>query len=423
MASRPVSRSLLAMNLIGAQIDPVDDDLQEFFERMSRSVASLVSARRAGFFLLEGDVISLQDGAFGFEPEVQAALSGLPCREGAGELADRIVFNGHVFRADIDRDDPQMQPYSAALEALGARTAVAVPWAMGSTRLGLIAAYDSSDPQGFSEEDVWVLQVAAATAVMVWQQRSLARRLVGTKAAEAEQMRAVADRMTELEEMKRHILNLAAHELRGPLAVIRGYLSMVSEGQIDAAGLKRVLPILNGKAAQMDALITQMLDIARLEEGRLEVRSDVIDVGLVVRETIDVAALLAPPGVTVFFGQPRRPLRVRGDATRIATIVSNLVDNAIKYSPGGGTVTCEIAVEGPAVRISVTDEGLGIADEHLPVLFSRFGRIVTPENRHIGGTGLGLHLGRELARLQGGDISVESRLGVGSRFTLTLPLA
>jgi signal transduction histidine kinase len=115
--------------------------------------------------------------------------------------------------------------------------------------------------------------------------------------------------------------------------------------------------------------------------------------------------------------------RVRVDGERIKTIVSNLVGNAIKYSPAGGPVEIELISRAGIARVSVTDNGVGIAKEDMPILFTRFGRVSTPETGHLPGTGLGLYLGRQLARLHGGDITVDSDPGRGSTFTLHLPVS
>lgn len=230
-------------------------------------------------------------------------------------------------------------------------------------------------------------------------------------------------RANTVEDLKLNILNLAAHELRGPIAVIRGYLSMLEDASLDAAGLRRVLPILTTKAAQMDVLVTRMLQAARLGEGRLRLRLERIDLGAVVREAVDVAGLLAPPGITMLFERLPGPIEVVADRGAVATIAANLLDNAVKYSPAGGLVSVIVAEEEGRGVVRVKDSGLGIAADDLPRLFTHFGRVLTPENSHIGGTGLGLHLSRELARAQFGDVEVASEPGLGSTFTLWLPLA
>jgi len=114
---------------------------------------------------------------------------------------------------------------------------------------------------------------------------------------------------------------------------------------------------------------------------------------------------------------------VEVDRGRLLTILTNLIENAIKYSPAGGPVKVGIGVRDGMAEVTVRDKGLGIAAADLPRLFSRFGRIVTADNSNIPGTGLGLYFARELARMQGGEITVRSQEGAGSAFTISLPLA
>ncbi|HEY1126864.1 MAG TPA: ATP-binding protein, partial [Actinomycetota bacterium] len=118
---------------------------------------------------------------------------------------------------------------------------------------------------------------------------------------------------------------------------------------------------------------------------------------------------------------PERRVRVKVDPERTKTIVANLLSNAIKYSPQGGQITCQVRSRAGIAKVAVTDHGLGISREDMATLFTRFGRVITPETAHLKGTGLGLFLGRQLARLQGGDITVASVAGEGSTFTLQLP--
>jgi signal transduction histidine kinase len=119
---------------------------------------------------------------------------------------------------------------------------------------------------------------------------------------------------------------------------------------------------------------------------------------------------------------PREPVEVEADPERLATIVTNLVDNAVKYSPAGGEVRIKLGCADGTALVQVRDEGIGIGADDQAKLFTRFGRVVTPDSQDIAGTGLGLYLSRELARLHGGDITVDSAPGRGSTFTLSLPV-
>jgi signal transduction histidine kinase len=235
----------------------------------------------------------------------------------------------------------------------------------------------------------------------------------------------ITERMTELERNKSQFLNLASHELRTPLSVIRGYLSILetgSLGTLNAAG-RKAIAVLSAKAMEMNMLIEQMLEAARLEEGRVVLRTEILDACRAAAAAVEVVRPLADDRHPLIVDCGAEPVQVNADPDRLATILVNLIDNAVKYSPKGGEVRCAVRAQDGHARISVRDHGVGLAESDLPHLFTKFGRVSTPETQHIAGTGLGLYLCRELARQQGGDISVESELGKGSTFTLSLPLA
>jgi signal transduction histidine kinase len=235
----------------------------------------------------------------------------------------------------------------------------------------------------------------------------------------------VTERLAAIEGNKTQFLNLASHELRGPLTVIRGYVSMLEGGllgNLNERGRKAV-PVISAKVMEMNALIEQMIEAARLEDGALMLRSEDADLRDIVSAAVDSARPAVDDEHQILVECPEQPVRVRVDAERVKTIIANLISNAIKYSPAGGPVECELVNRGGIARVTVTDKGVGIAKEDLPILFTRFGRVSTSQTVHLPGTGLGLYLGRQLARLQGGEITVDSVPGRGSTFTLHLPVA
>ena len=239
--------------------------------------------------------------------------------------------------------------------------------------------------------------------------------------AESTRLREHADRMAELERTKTEFLNLASHELRGPLTVIRGYNSMLEDGSIPLDQVPQVARILEAKLAQIDLLIEQMLETARLDHDSLELYREKFDVRWVAQEQVDIFRALAQ-GHQFTLAPANQPLIVEGDRSRIGTIVANFMDNALKYSPHGGEIRCATGRRGTHVFVSVRDHGIGIAPEHMPRLFTRFGRLPTEQNVTIAGTGLGLFLCKEIATRHGGDITVSSAPDSGSEFTLTLPV-
>jgi signal transduction histidine kinase len=233
----------------------------------------------------------------------------------------------------------------------------------------------------------------------------------------------VTERLAAIERNKTQFLNLASHELRGPLTVVRGYVSMLQDGLLGTLNERgrKAVPVISTKVLEMNALIEQMIEAARLEDGALMLRPEVNDLRDLVKAAVNSATPVPDGRHKVRVKCPDRPVHVRVDGERVKTIVSNLVSNAIKYSPEGGPVEVDVVNRGGIARVSVKDQGLGVAKEDLPILFTRFGRVSTPETDHLPGTGLGLYLGRQLARLHDGEITVDSHPGRGSTFTLHLP--
>ncbi|HKW69970.1 MAG TPA: HAMP domain-containing sensor histidine kinase [Candidatus Dormibacteraeota bacterium] len=233
----------------------------------------------------------------------------------------------------------------------------------------------------------------------------------------------VTERMAQIEKNKSEFLNLASHELRGPITVIRGYVSMLQSGLLGHLneGGQKAANVMAAKVLEMNEVIEEMIESARLEEGGVTVRRVETDMRTVAREAADIVAPLMEAKHHLVMDLPDRRVRVNLDPERTKTIIANLLSNAIKYSPNGGDITCQVRSRNGIAKVAVTDQGLGIAQDDLGTLFTRFGRVITPETEHMKGTGLGLFLGRQLARLQGGDIAVISVRGKGSTFTLQLP--
>jgi signal transduction histidine kinase len=255
--------------------------------------------------------------------------------------------------------------------------------------------------------------------------RSDAHRLAQRRETEAIELRRDASRMHELERMKSDFLNLASHELRGPLAVLRGYVSMLEDGSLGSLseGMRAVLPVMTAKLREMNLVINQMLETARLEDSRLILSRELVDLREILAGARDVMRPIAAGHHQVLIDTGPTPVPVDGDRNRLTTILTNLIDNAIKYSPKGGEVLCRLRTERGLALLSVADSGLGIEADELPRLFTRFGRLVNAGTSHIPGTGLGLYLSRELARMHGGDIEVvATQPGEGSTFMVSLPI-
>lgn len=223
---------------------------------------------------------------------------------------------------------------------------------------------------------------------------------------------------------KTDFLRLAAHELRGPLTVVLGYLSLLKAGsakELELAGID-ALGLMQSKLMELERLAQQMLDVARLDDGHIELEMRNVDLRTVVQSAVrDAVAAGADHRLT--FEVPDSELLVKGNEQRLLTIVSNLLSNALKYSPDGGPVECVVEAEDESARVVVRDYGIGIAPGVAERLFLPFERLKQKGAAGIAGTGLGLYLCRELARSHGGDITAQPSVPNGSTFILELPRA
>ena len=233
-------------------------------------------------------------------------------------------------------------------------------------------------------------------------------------------------RAVELDESKSDFLRLASHEVRAPLTVLLGYIGLLEDGifgEMPPPARSQVLPVLRSKIDELVTLSEAMLQAARLDDGRLELEREQVDARELAREAVSRVEPMLGPGHRLGVDCPPAPVPVLADRLRLVTVLVNLLANAVKYSPSGGDVRCVVRTgEGLAV-ITVSDQGIGIDPEDLPRLFQRFTRVASGVDAEIPGTGLGLYIARQLARKHGGDIIAASKRGVGSSFTVSLPLA
>ena len=232
---------------------------------------------------------------------------------------------------------------------------------------------------------------------------------------------AMMERITALEKAKSDFLSIASHELRGPMTVIKGYLTMLESGSLGDVSerAQSVLPLLISKSDEVNWMIEQMIEASRLEEGRLALKKHRVDIVELTDDAIEGVRMLTNTH-ELKVEQPDAPVEAMVDPDRYQMVVRNLLSNAAKYSPSGTEITVRLNTNGGTACLDVTDHGIGIAPEDQARLFTRFSRASSSE--HVQGTGLGLWLSREIARMHDGDLTVQSRQGQGSTFTLTVPL-
>lgn len=240
--------------------------------------------------------------------------------------------------------------------------------------------------------------------------------------------------MTELAaagQMRRDFVANVSHELRTPLTALMGFIETLrGPARDDAAARDRFLEIMEGEASRMNRLVGDLLSLSRVESDERVRPSTKVDLRELIGSTLRYLAPVATERkVHLQYTGPEVPVEVTADSDQMSQVLTNLVENAIKYGRQGGTVRVNLsvterdpAVRGPGVRIQVSDDGPGIDPVHLPRLTERFYRADSHRSRQMGGTGLGLAIVKHIINRHRGRLRVESELGQGSVFTVILPV-
>ena len=235
-------------------------------------------------------------------------------------------------------------------------------------------------------------------------------------------LNAMIGRLEKAFQRQKQFTSDASHELRAPLAVIEAESSLALQKERPPSDYRQSLETISQESKQMSSLIEQLLTLARADAGKEQWNFTDVNLGRVITNlSADVEVLCQEKGLSCQLGQIQ-DLVVKGDAARLRELFMNLLDNAIRYTPAPGTVSVSLHREGEMAIVAIKDTGVGIAAEDMPFIFERFYRVDKARSRAQGGTGLGLAICRYIAEAHGGKIEVESQVGVGSTFSVWLPL-
>jgi PAS domain S-box-containing protein len=236
-----------------------------------------------------------------------------------------------------------------------------------------------------------------------------------------ESQRSANATLEKLDRTKTEFLSIVSHEFRTALTGIQGFSELIRDGGLEPDEVRAYGGYIFNDADRVNRLIGDMLDLDRMESGRMSIRTTDVDINEVLSDSMARAG--SSPSVEFKADlDPGLPI-VTGDRDRLVQVVSNLVNNAVKYSPDGGTVTLSSRAEAGFALISVTDTGVGIPPDEIGHVFERFRRVRSGAAQSIPGTGLGLTIVKQIVEMHGGKVWVESAVGHGSAFHFTLPLA
>ena len=341
----------------------------------------------------------------------------------------RVLHTGHTMGQMRQITDPVIIPLlasiglglvgSIALIALFAKLVSApLRTLLGSVQRIESGAYGAA-PSVSSFREVNELSHAVGAMSVGLAERELLRN--ENERLERELLRNENERLEEVDQLKSEFVALASHELRTPLTGIFGFSELLSDSEEITEEQRKWAAHIHGEAGRLAEIVEDLLDVASIESGDIELASDAVEFEDVIATVIESHAhstdrhgfeVDCPGGVVV-----------QGDGSRLIEVLGNLVENAIKYSPDGGSVWIRGEETDHALSVSVRDEGLGIPKHELPRLFTRFHRIPRPEHENIRSTGLGLYIVKQLVERMRGEVGVQSVEGDGSTFWFTVPLA
>lgn len=247
--------------------------------------------------------------------------------------------------------------------------------------------------------------------------------LAGAFNAMAVQIEEAARQRREMDEARRVLLAAVSHDLRTPLAAIRVMLEAIEDGVADdAETIERYHHAMQGEVARLSGLIDDLFELSQIEAGAVRLELETASLADLIAETLEALRAEADrAGVTLKADLPAGLPPIRADLQRLYRVLSNLITNALRHTPAGGSVSLLAAAQADVVTLSVVDTGEGIAPADLPHVFERFYRGDKSRSRAGGGAGLGLAIARGLVEAHGGSIAVASTPGGGTTFTVTLP--
>lgn len=352
------------------------------------------------FAVLEGgaglDLISCR----GIPDEAVPSIAHLDLGEG---VSGRVALERREIVATgiQSSDEPSVQ----IVKSLGFRVYACLPLLAGGRLLGTLS-FASRRRDRFESDEL-----------------DLLRTLCHYVAAALERVRLIGE-LRDADRRKDEFLATLAHELRNPLAPIRNALQILKHAPGDAEVATSARAVMDRQLRQMVRLIDDLLDLSRISRGKIELRKESVALDAVLRAALETSEpALAEKEHALSLRIPEVPLFVHADPTRLAQVFANLLNNAAKYTPRGGRIEVRIEGEGEEARVSVRDDGAGIAPGMLPLVFEMFTQVDQPWNRSHGGLGIGLSIVKRLVEMHGGTVAAHSAgADCGSEFVVRLPL-
>jgi signal transduction histidine kinase len=303
-------------------------------------------------------------------------------------------------------------------------SSISVPLLLADgTLFGTLTAVDP-EPQTVKPQQAEMLAVLARRLVNEIEhdyEQSERKRAQEKLARAMIELRAANRQLQQMNRLKSDFISIVSHEFRTALTGIEGFSEIMHDEDFSDQEIKEFAADINMDAKRLSRMITDMLDLDRMESGQMKLYQEEVNVNETIMAVVERVRPNAPNHSFRFQLDETLPLVV-GDSDKLIQVVTNLLTNAVKYSPAGGEILLSSYLEGHMAHVEVQDQGLGIPLDALERVFERYNRVEADSTRYIKGTGLGLPIVREIVEMHGGKVWVESVQGKGSTFHFTLPV-
>ena len=386
-------------------------------EIIVRRVVSTLKAQQASVMILDPETGELVTRAtYGLESEFSR---GARKRVGEG-IAGWVALNREPVALGEHAGDGKLgQHYK---ENRRITSAMSLPLALGERVIGVLNVNRINHPEPFADHHLEVLRVFAEHIAAVIDRAEVMERM-GRRTRELE---ADNEKLEDLNRMKDVFLSTASHELKTPLTSVIAYAELLDdhEGKLSRDQAGEFVARLRAEAQRLLGLIEDILDLSRLECGKLVLKPRTLAVNEIVLSAVEtVRAFARKHGVSIDIDLAADLPLLVVDEVKVRQVLVNLLVNAVKWSPRDTPVIVHSRLDGAAVRLEVVDRGPGIEPDTATHIFELFGQGVSPESETRGGLGIGLHLVKRIAEMHGGHVGVNSRPGEGSVFWVRLPIA
>jgi signal transduction histidine kinase len=379
-------------------------EIEQAFGAFIREVRGLVAFERTAIVLVEGDAARTMASAGRGANEVFPPGTSGPLH---GTVLDRVLGGEVVVRRELAESE---YAEDEKLLALGLHSELIAPLLLGARPIGMISL-SRVEADAFSDEEVELVSLLG---------RLVATAVQNIRAYEAE--RNTVEELRRLSALRADFVSLVSHELRSPMAAVIGAARTLQDRwrTLSVGQREAFLALIADETNRLAALIGDVLDTSRIEAGTFSYSFTDVDLGRLVEDTV-ATARVGLDDVRLRATLTGRVPPIRGDRERLRQVLTNLIDNAVKYSAAGDEVDVVVQPANGIVRISVADHGPGIPLDQQRLIFEKFGRGDNLGGGAKPGSGLGLFIARSIAEAHGGTVEVQSRPNEGATFTLTLP--